>query len=256
MKILSNPFFIAGSAGFSFIGILELILFAQAGFDLENMKAMSPASTISLCTGALTAAALSGIYAQFKSSENAAKERAINTSLNLDALHGDFNTSEMRTVRKDAYKLLRQLKYSEQDRQNFIKCWFQDDREITVKDPATNKTFDDYSNAISVILAFYVRLETRLRLADQPSNSNWPKDCSNYIGQFFWDHWRDSGVLELIAASKEGGIRKIDEFEIVPYYVEPLEALNKRYLAGLGVQPKRLKPKEEKRAKKQEDKPE
>lgn len=249
-----------------FILVVETILVCPV-IGLGRTDPLDAGDLISLLTGAITAAGLTGIYTQFRQRENEA-------ALRLDAMHAAFNAPDMQISRDIGWTYLTSLSAPEPEhaageaddaaapekpksrasgRQDDARTEADARRERLLRlahwwvhlggdapkapgTPKKNETRKAYDTrhvwALTAVINFYVRLENQLAL--HYGNAGIPgKLFARAVGPFVWSYWR-SELMRFVDACEKverpGHVPK-------PYFIAPLQSLDRRYAKSFGIEP-------------------
>lgn len=205
--------------GAGFIGAVLLIVALRH-------KAWAISDIISLLTGAFTAAGLFAIFLQVRTAEEDAKERenqrALEMAVRADQLHMEFNTESMRESRDLAYFYLKSLR----DRdllKSFAESWLHERENPNFPISKSNET-DKAVWAVSVMVAFYVRLASHVKFYDDRVKHLSAEDLARLIGPFFWDYWAEAGMKALVHECEN--LEEGSPFGR-PYFINPLRELER-----------------------------
>ena len=217
-----GPALVAGGA---YLGVAEVALRRP---DLLG-TALSAADTLSLLTGAVTAAALSGVYLQVKGARRDAEERArqqqAEAAVRADELQAQFHAHEMVQQRIIALQFLKYLRdASLMDK--YAEIWVSDSTdEIDVaqlRDGTGQRlTYSEQSWALEVVIAFFVRVGTYLDFHQEQLQPG-SKQSSRFLEPFCWSYWKRGGMLEFMAAC-ERAHWKVQEQFARPYFLDKLQ---------------------------------
>jgi hypothetical protein len=200
--------------------------------EASNPSSFTTADMLSLLTGAVTAMGLAGVYMQVKDgrceTDRRTAEQALEAALRADQLHAEYNSTEMQQPRVIAYEYLKFLKRRNQ-MDEYARNWLFDDErpcQVPKKLGPDGKllTFDDYSNALDSMIAFFVRVSSHVKL-HEPQLRNGELDGAEMIGPFFWPYWEQAGMPAFVAACKQLHEREGRGFDR-PYFIDGLERLS------------------------------
>ncbi|CAH0496551.1 hypothetical protein [Novosphingobium sp. CECT 9465] len=234
---------IAGGFAGSYFALVELILLWPLGSG-ATITMLSAADTIALASGVLTAAGLSALWLQLVAASQATREvvrleadRAAAAALRFDELHMEFNSQEFRVMRDLGWHYLKYVVQDEERLKSFANWWVCS--EGAAPSPPDNllndanlghlgeKHLSDYTWAISVMVAFFVRIENRLN-AHYGSASIDPEVLRVAVGPFFWKYW-ETDLLKLIKACDESFASWPSDKKEQPYFSAALKNLKSRF---------------------------
>lgn len=216
----------------TFILVVEAILLHP--YDVsQGVSFLPPSELIALLSGAITAAGLTGIYQQFRQGSREA-------ALRLDALHAAFNAADMQVHRDLGWKYLESLVVTRKGHprddsrlQDFATWWVCSAGEAPPApgEPAGGESREAYDArftwAVTAVINFYVRLENHFALhADRSSIS--ARQFLRATGPFVWRYW-EADIMAFVGACEQKRFADRKGRTVVPYFIEPLHRLEKRY---------------------------
>lgn len=253
MKLTTrNVLFLAVGFAGAYLLLVELVLLWPDGFT--SATPLKPDQTIALLSSALTAAGLSALWLQLlaarQAAEQAAKaeveraaaavkveaDRAAAAALRFDELHMEFNSAELRVMRDLGWLYVKYVAADPVRTEAFAKWWVRS--EGRAPRPPTKMLGDaglghlgrqplsNYTWAISVMVAFFVRIENRLN-AHYGCEPIEPEALRVAIGPFFWDYWQPY-ILIVAKACEAAALDPMKRFE-APYFTKPIHNLAARF---------------------------
>lgn len=238
----------------AYITLVELILVWPLGSATTRLKAEH---TIALLSSALTAAGLSALWLQLLATRHATEQaaradaeraatamkvnadRAAAAALRFDELHMEFNSADIRVMRDLGWIYVKYITADADRTRDFARWWVLSEGRA----PAPPKTLlrdaglghlglqplSNYTWAISVMVAFFVRIENRL-FAHYGHDPIDPRALRVAVGPFFWEYWKPHLLMIAtacdVAAVDASG--KADRHE-PPYFTRPLQSLAARF---------------------------
>jgi hypothetical protein len=218
--------------GVSFIlsAVIAIQLPWDAWFDVPR-DALGPGDVISLFNGAATAAALAAVYLQVRQGQEQAKDASRKAEreaiLLADQLHAAYVTRDMLESRLRALECLQRIEGDAPLRKRFIDYWVLNE----IREPPSEfQTRDengraiDLTDALSIILSFYVRLERYLELHREVLD---PEQRAELGARLAWTLWAERGLAQF---AKDCGTRfeqakQRRERATKPYFVDSLARL-------------------------------
>jgi hypothetical protein len=219
-----------------YVFLAELLLLCPSSLRFQlTLERLSPADTLSLLTGAVTAAALSSVYLQVEQARREAaargKQQVAEAALRADELHAQFHAFEMARQRAIALQFLKHLR-DHRLVERYAQIWVSDSNEeidTPVRDlDGKPLTYLEQSWALEVVIAFFVRVGAHLRLYREhlPIGSEQAKEV---LAPFCWSYWQAAGLGEFACACEREWSASQERHEH-PYFINMLKLVREATL--------------------------
>lgn len=254
--------------GLVYIVVAEAVIILPGVLNDLPIQRLDPSDTLSLLTGAVTAATLFALYLQAKGAREEAEHRATQLAIDLaerehaasiraeeeaaarsrqvdaqrerekqlaiqaavraDQLHAEFNTADMIRQRILGLEYLKFLRSDPELMARYARIWVTDGSQTTAvpdrKGPdGAPLTFEQYSWALDIVVTFFARLGSYLRLNKEQLGEG-TSEAEDMLGPFCWLYWKQAGIVEWIDACKEA--HRLDSVQPRPYFIDNLERVN------------------------------
>ena len=223
-------------AALLFVSVAEAVIILSGLTRGGSLGWLAPAETLSLLSGAVTAAGLTAVYSQFREGNRAAASAAREAALRLDELHAAFNAPEMQVYRDIGWTYLKAVAADDAKLLLFAKWWVLSTSVAPEGCEETDKGLDYITHsreiwAVTAMITFYVRLENHFAVhfpgGDPPAG-----DFLQATGPFVWKYWEED-LIKFADACEQ--FRFLDRHgnAIAPYFVKPLNDLDARFARAI-----------------------
>lgn len=205
---------VAVGAALTFLVCVQAALLLPIGPQTGYAR-LDGGEIISLAGGMVTSAGLVAIFLQFRQARETARKAAADAAeqgrqearsaaLRADQLHAEWNTEFMHRQRELAWRYFDHLDdegWRQLGRSWVLSLGVPGIPPVKSRIQQSILDFSDYNWAMTSIVAFFVRLESHLKIYHAGDELT-PEELSSLTGPFFWTYWRPY-LIRLVDACEE-----------------------------------------------------